>query len=256
VAHVTLGDSVVSNNGLNIWSHDGRITLNQKVELCCQEDGPVTLLHRNDPTNRIGSQLRRALEALGRGEAVMLTDESAGVGLLVFAGQLATAATVAFVVRHSTGFVRVAMPRERCTSLGLPPQLARPEGVAENQCLTVDAVDGVSTGISAADRARTIRLLSDAATQPEDLARPGHVVPVRVPPPGSHEPRGIAALALDLVELAGLGEQAAYAELVSVRDCRDLAGPGEAVEFAKWHRLAVVDGAAVLGTQPVLAAIA
>jgi 3,4-dihydroxy 2-butanone 4-phosphate synthase/GTP cyclohydrolase II len=218
-----------------------------------QEDGPVTL-YRNRLIDGATSPVAQALDSLGRGEPVVLTDGAAGVGVLLFAGKLATAETVAFVVRHTTGFVRVAMPRERCTSLGLPAQMARQEGVGENQCLTVDAVDGVSTGISAADRARTIRLLSDAATQPEDLARPGHVVPVRVPPTGTEGSRGVAALALDLVRLAGLGQHAAYAELVSVLDCRNLAGPGEAVNFAKQHSLAVVDAADVAG--PVLAATA
>jgi 3,4-dihydroxy 2-butanone 4-phosphate synthase / GTP cyclohydrolase II len=230
--------------------------LNQKVEFFSAGGAPVIVSHRKARTEGTGAQLGRVLDALGRGEPVVLTAGAAGVGVLLFAGQLANPATVAFVVRHTTGFVRVAMPRERCASLGLPPQVAQPEGIAENQCLTVDAVDGVSTGISAADRARTIRLLSDALTRPEDLSRPGHVVPVRVPPPAAGEVRGIAALAVDLVRLAGLGQHAGYAELVSVRDCRVLAGPDEAVQFANEHALAVIDGADVTEGVTTLAAIA
>jgi 3,4-dihydroxy 2-butanone 4-phosphate synthase/GTP cyclohydrolase II len=106
--------------------------------------------------------------------------------------------------------------------------------------VTVDATEGISTGISAADRARTIRLLADPATSSTDLSRPGHVVPARVRTGGVLRRPGSAEAAVDLAVCAGLRPAAALCRIVSVDDPRRMAGPRELRRFADQHGLALI----------------
>jgi 3,4-dihydroxy 2-butanone 4-phosphate synthase/GTP cyclohydrolase II len=205
-------------------------------------------MHSGHPELR-SSELVDALDALRRGEVVVVTREHPKpVAVLVFAAELATPEIVAFVVRHSTGFIRVAISRERAARLGLPGQVLLPVGAVEDQCVTVDAAKGISTGISAADRARTIALLSGESTTPGDLSRPGHIVPVRVARGPAADRSEFAVAAADLAGLAGLSEHAGYAELVSIQDQRELATPSEARSFAQSSGLALL-GVEQLRTQ-------
>lgn len=163
--------------------------------------------------------------------------------LLVCAAAAATPRWVAFMVRHSTGFLRVAVSRETCSALGLPSQM----GIAlepgrDDQCVSVDAAIGTTTGISAHDRAQTLRLLGDPTTSADALTRPGHVIPVRCASHGTGWPHGgrrggKAEIARDLVSLAECGTSAAYSEIVSVRTPTHLAATSEAREFAASHQL-------------------
>jgi 3,4-dihydroxy 2-butanone 4-phosphate synthase / GTP cyclohydrolase II len=111
---------------------------------------------------------------------------------------------VAFMIRHSAGFLRVAMTGSRCNRLVLPPMCCcEPVSTTSGFCVSVDAADGISTGISARDRSRTISILADPASTREDLRRPGHVVPVRVHPRGVLGRRSCHEAAVDLTSLAG-----------------------------------------------------
>jgi 3,4-dihydroxy 2-butanone 4-phosphate synthase/GTP cyclohydrolase II len=187
------------------------------------------------------SAVAPVLDALRLGRVVVLTREQpTSAAVLLFSGELATPETVAFVVRHTTGFLRVALPHARSAALGLPSQVWPFNTAAEDQCVTVDAAAGVSTGISAADRARTIQLLSSAATRPDELSRPGHIVPVRVGD-AAQDLRGFAGAGVELLRLAGLGLSAGYAELVSVVDARELASVEEARRFTIAHGLRTAD---------------
>ncbi|WP_232806848.1 3,4-dihydroxy-2-butanone-4-phosphate synthase [Geodermatophilus chilensis] len=189
-----------------------------------------------DPVERV----RAALADVAAGRPVVLAGDEEG-GALVLAAELATPEAVAFVVRHTSGFLCVAVTGDDADRLDLPLLTGRAvERPAAAQCVAVDARDGVSTGISAADRARTMRLLAAADTDAEDLVRPGHVVPLRVRPDGVLAHRGTAEAAVDLAVLAGLRPSGAVCDLVSPADPRRMARGPELAAFAREHGLRLV----------------
>lgn len=183
-------------------------------------------------------RVRRAITAMAAGRSVVLSDGADGDGQLVFAAETATPALLHFVIRHTSGYVRVALPDKECRRLNLPP-MSHAADAALTHCVSVDA-RGTGTGISGADRARTIAALASPATVASDLQRPGHVIPVRVEANGVLSRRGPAEAAADLAFLAGRGRCAAFSEIVSRRDPALLARGPEPVEFAVAHGLAVV----------------
>jgi 3,4-dihydroxy 2-butanone 4-phosphate synthase / GTP cyclohydrolase II len=154
----------------------------------------------------------------GAPRAVVVVDDEAreNEGDLIFAGSAATAELVGFMIRHTSGYVCVAMTGDDLDRLGLPPMTAvneDPRGTA--YAVSVDARDVASTGISATDRARTIKVLSDPATQPRQLTRPGHVMPLRAVPGGVLRRAGHTEASVDLARLAGLSPSGALCELVN-----------------------------------------
>jgi 3,4-dihydroxy 2-butanone 4-phosphate synthase/GTP cyclohydrolase II len=160
--------------------------------------------------------------------------------MLIQAAELVSAQSIAFLVRHSSGFVRAGLAPEDSARLALPPGWWSPDMSREAQCVTVDAARGGTTGISAEDRARTLRLLADGGSRAEDFTRPGHVVPVRLPSDRHSSRRTPAQLALDLVTIAGLRPAIAYAELVSLEEPAQIASEREARGFGVLHGLLVV----------------
>jgi 3,4-dihydroxy 2-butanone 4-phosphate synthase/GTP cyclohydrolase II len=142
-----------------------------------------------------------ALTALRRGEPVVLT--CAGERHLVIAAERVTGETMALLVRYSSGFACVALEAERLAALDIPLMEADDAG-REAFAVSVDACAGLTTGISALERARTARALAHASTTPADLVRPGHVVPVQVRPGGVLERPAPPEAATDLCRLAGL----------------------------------------------------
>ncbi|SNX94687.1 3,4-dihydroxy 2-butanone 4-phosphate synthase / GTP cyclohydrolase II [Geodermatophilus sabuli] len=149
-----------------------------------------------------------ALAALRRGEPVVLT--SAGERHLVIAAERVTGRTMALLVRYSSGFACVALEGERLAALDIPLMEADDAG-REAFAVSVDACAGLTTGISALERARTARALAHPSTTPGDLVRPGHVVPVRVRPGGVLERPAPPEAAADLCRLAGLVPAAVFA---------------------------------------------
>ena len=159
-----------------------------------------------------------ALAALVAGRPVVVVDDEdrENEGDLIFAAGAATADLVGFMIRHTSGYVCVAMSGADLDRLGLPPMTAVNEdrkGTA--YAVSVDARDVESTGISAADRARTIKVLSDSATEPWELTRPGHVMPLRAVPGGVLRRAGHTEAAVDLARMAGLAPSGALCELVN-----------------------------------------
>jgi 3,4-dihydroxy 2-butanone 4-phosphate synthase/GTP cyclohydrolase II len=158
-----------------------------------------------------------ALAALRRGLPVIVVDDAdrENEGDVIMAAQHATPEWVAWTVRHTSGLLCAPMPPALADALRLPPMVARNEDARGTAyTISVDARHGVGTGISAADRATTARLLADPAATAEDLVRPGHLFPLRARPGGVLERGGHTEAAVDLCRLAGLAPVGVIAELV------------------------------------------
>jgi len=163
------------------------------------------------------STVEEALDALRRGLPVLVTDDEdrENEGDVILAAQTATEQWLAWTIRWSSGVVCAPMPDEVADRLELPPMVTRnedPRGTAYT--ISVDAREGVTTGISAADRARTVNLLADPATEASELVRPGHVFPLRAREGGVLVRAGHTEAAVDLCRLAGLSPVGVIAELV------------------------------------------
>ncbi|QQS00878.1 MAG: 3,4-dihydroxy-2-butanone-4-phosphate synthase [Austwickia sp.] len=164
------------------------------------------------------SSVEDGLAALRAGRPVLVLDDAdrENEGDVILAAETLTAPWLAWTIRHSSGYLCAPMTDARADALELPPM------VADNQdprrtayTITCDAAAGISTGISAADRTHTIRLLADPTTRASDLIRPGHVVPLRARPGGVLERAGHTEAAVDLARLAGLAPVGAIGELVN-----------------------------------------
>ncbi|WP_067710817.1 bifunctional 3,4-dihydroxy-2-butanone-4-phosphate synthase/GTP cyclohydrolase II [Nocardia yamanashiensis] len=182
-----------------------------------------------------------AVAAIARGGMVLVVDDEdrENEGDLILAAELATPANIAFLVRHTSGVICVPMTGEDCDRLHLPPMTAvneDPKGTAYT--VSVDAVAGVSTGISAADRARTMRVLADPRTTPDQLSRPGHVFPLRANPRGVLGRPGHTEAAVDLMRLAGLRPAGVIAEVVN--DDGTMARLPELLVMAREHELPII----------------
>ncbi|QSB06995.1 bifunctional 3,4-dihydroxy-2-butanone-4-phosphate synthase/GTP cyclohydrolase II [Natronoglycomyces albus] len=159
-----------------------------------------------------------AIDDIAAGRPVVVVDDEdrENEGDLIFAAEFATAELLAFTVRHTSGYICVPMEAQDCKRLDLPPAFhtnSDPRGTAYT--VSVDARTGVSTGISAADRARTIRLLSSPETKPTDLTRPGHVVGLRARDGGVLTRPGHTEAAVDLARMAGARPTGVLCELVN-----------------------------------------
>lgn len=161
--------------------------------------------------------IQDAIEQIGRGGAVVVVDDAdrENEGDIIFAAEHATADLMGFTVRYTSGVICAPMSNQRADTLNLPPMVQHNEdskGTAYT--LTCDAREGVTTGISAADRARTVQVLAHAASGPADLTRPGHILPLRAVDGGVRQRPGHTEAAVELTQLAGLSGVGVIAELV------------------------------------------
>jgi 3,4-dihydroxy 2-butanone 4-phosphate synthase/GTP cyclohydrolase II len=187
--------------------------------------------------------IEHALAQIAAGRPVVVVDneDRENEGDLIVAAELADTATMAFIVRHTSGFVCVALPAEECERLALPPlHHTNSDGFGTAYRVTVDAVEGVSTGISSRDRATTARLLALPSTTLADLSRPGHVVPLAARGGGVLERGGHTEAAVDLTRLAGLRPAGVLCEIVSTREPGRMARRDELTDFAAEHDLAMI----------------
>lgn len=186
--------------------------------------------------------VERAMRDLEAGRAVVLADtDGQNEGDLIFAAAKATPSLVTFMIRHTSGCISVALTGAQCDLLELPPMCPgggdEPGGYAT---VTVDARLGITTGISAKDRAHTFALLADDQTSPTDMVRPGHVLPLRTVDDGVLRHPGRAEAAVDLARLAGLAPAAVLCEIVSPADGTKMARGDELPDFADQHGLTCV----------------
>jgi 3,4-dihydroxy 2-butanone 4-phosphate synthase/GTP cyclohydrolase II len=185
--------------------------------------------------------VEQAIADIAAGRPVVVVDDAAreNEGDLIFAAELATPELLAFMVRYTSGFICAPLVESDADRLELPPMYRvnqDPRGTAYT--VTVDARDGVTTGISAADRARTIRLLADPTTTAAQLSRPGHVVPLRARAGGVLRRPGHTEAAIDLAQLAGLRPAGVLCELVN--DDGTMMRLPELTLFAKEHELSLI----------------
>jgi len=184
----------------------------------------------------------RAVATIAEGRPVIVVDDEdrENEGDLIFAAEKATPELVAFMVRYTSGYICVALTGEICDRLDLPPMYPAQDRLRTAYTVTVDAKQGVSTGISAADRSRTIKLLADDAATAGDFVRPGHVVPLRAKEGGVLRRPGHTEAAVDLARLAGLNPAGALCEIVSQKDDGEMARLPELEVFAADHDLPVI----------------
>ncbi|MCA5893592.1 bifunctional 3,4-dihydroxy-2-butanone-4-phosphate synthase/GTP cyclohydrolase II [Isoptericola sp. NEAU-Y5] len=186
-------------------------------------------------------RVARAVEDVAAGKAVVVVDDAdrENEGDLIFAASAATPELMGLLVRYTSGLACVAVSGDGLDRLGLPLMVARNQDAFRTAyTVTVDAAEGVTTGISAADRARTARVLADPSASPADLTRPGHVLPLRARRGGVLERRGHTESAVDLARLAGRGEAGVLAELV--HDDGTMMRLPALQEFAAEHGLTLV----------------
>jgi 3,4-dihydroxy 2-butanone 4-phosphate synthase / GTP cyclohydrolase II len=183
----------------------------------------------------------RAVADIAAGRPVVVVDdvERENEGDIIFAASKATPELLAFTIRYTSGVICAPMTGEMLDRLQLPLMTSQnAERMRTAFAITVDARDGVTTGISAADRARTIRTLADSATEPYEIVRPGHVFPLRYTPGGVLRRPGHTEAAVDLARLAGLTPAGVLAEIVN--DDGTMARLPRLREFADEHGLALI----------------
>ncbi|MDO3646753.1 bifunctional 3,4-dihydroxy-2-butanone-4-phosphate synthase/GTP cyclohydrolase II [Nocardia mangyaensis] len=187
--------------------------------------------------------IERAVADIAAGKAVVVIDDEdrENEGDLIFAAEKATPELVAFMIRYTSGYICVPLTADDCDRLGLPPAYANNQdkhGTAYT--VSVDAREGITTGISGADRAVTMRLLASGETKADDFTRPGHVVPLRAKDGGVLRRPGHTEAAVDLARMAGLRPAGVICEIVSQKDDGHMARTDELRVFADEHDLAMI----------------
>lgn len=186
-------------------------------------------------------EIEAAVHDIKRGRFVVLVDDEdrENEGDLVIAAEKVTPAAVNFMATHARGLICLALTPDRVEQLQLPPQAA--ENTAQFGTaftVSIDARKGITTGISAADRATTIHVAIDPRTKPSDLARPGHVFPLKADRGGVLKRAGQTEGSVDLARLAGLYPAGVICEIMN--DDGTMARVPELTRFAKAHKLKMI----------------
>ncbi|MGZ0211474.1 MAG: 3,4-dihydroxy-2-butanone-4-phosphate synthase [Actinomycetales bacterium] len=182
-----------------------------------------------------------AIEAIRAGRPVIVADDEGreNEGDVIISAELASQEWIAWMVRHSSGFICAPMTNEIADALALPPMVSvneDPRGTAYT--VSVDAANRLSTGISASDRAHTLRVLADPLSMPSSLHRPGHILPLRAVDGGVRERDGHTEASVDLMKLAGLRPVAAISEIV--HDSGEMMRLPELIEFGAREGVLVI----------------
>lgn len=188
------------------------------------------------------SSVEEAIEQFRRGGMVVVVDDEdrENEGDLIMAAEDATPEAMAFFLEHTSGLFCVPLEGDRADALDLPLMVVANTEVQRTAfTVSVDYRHGTTTGISASDRAATIRALVDPATRPTDLNRPGHIFPLRYRPGGVLKRAGHTEAAVDLARLAGKSPAGVLCEIVSA-DKSDMARLGELEVFAAKHSLPLI----------------
>jgi 3,4-dihydroxy 2-butanone 4-phosphate synthase / GTP cyclohydrolase II len=182
-----------------------------------------------------------AVAAIRRGEMVIVVDDEdrENEGDLTMAAEMVTPEAINFMAKHGRGLICMPMTGERLDELEIPLMVERNSTRFETAfCVAIEAKRGTSTGISAADRAATIRAAIDARTKPSDLARPGHIFPLRARDGGVLVRAGQTEAAVDLARIAGLQPAGVICEIMN--DDGTMARVPALAKFAKRHHLLMI----------------
>ena len=219
--------------------------------------GPVAPDHPSEPSDQHHTQgekarmnaapnvrldsVEEAVADIAAGKAVVVVDDEdrENEGDLVFAASKSTPALMAFTIRYSSGVICAPMTAETLDRLGIP--LMTPHNRERHRTaytVSVDARDGITTGISAADRSRTVRVLNDSATEPFEIIQPGHVFPLRYQEGGVLVRPGHTEAAVDLARMAGLSPAGVISEIVN--DDGTMKRGQELRDFADEHGLKMI----------------
>ena len=187
------------------------------------------------------ARVEEAIADIGAGRMVIVVDDQdrENEGDIIVAAEKVTAEHIGFMVRYGSGIICVPMEADRLEDLHLPLMISQnEESMGTAFTISVDARDGTTTGISAADRAHTIRTLIDPRSKPHDLARPGHIFPLRYTPGGVLRRAGHTEASVDLARLAGLYPAGVVCEVVN--EDGTMARLDDLERFAKEHDLSII----------------
>ncbi|MDA3039590.1 MAG: bifunctional 3,4-dihydroxy-2-butanone-4-phosphate synthase/GTP cyclohydrolase II [Actinomycetota bacterium] len=185
--------------------------------------------------------VEEAVAAIGRGEIIVVVDDEdrENEGDLIMAAEFATAEKIAFFVNHTSGVICAPITEERAEELDLPLMVAQnTEAMRTAFTVTIDLRSGTSTGISAHDRALTLRAIVDPSATAADFARPGHIFPLRAREGGVLKRAGHTEAAVDLARMAGLKPAGVLCEIV--KPDGTMARVPDLVEFANEHGLVFI----------------
>src|SRR5499425_3627938 len=184
------------------------------------------------------NSIETVIADLQKGRMVIVVDDAdrENEGDLIMAAQFISPEAVNFMAKHGRGLICVPTTSERLQQLGIDRMVRRNRETFKTDFqISVDAAHGITTGISAGDRAETIRIMADPTAVPEDLVQPGHVFPLRAKPGGVLQRAGHTEAAVDLVRLAGCRPIAVICEIMS--DDGTMARLPELPKFAKRSKL-------------------
>lgn len=190
-----------------------------------------------NPTERV----ERALDALRHGRGVLVLDDEdrENEGDMIFSAENMTVEQMALTIRHGSGIVCLCLTEECRQQLELPMMVEKNSSHYQTAfTVTIEAAEGVTTGVSAADRLTTIRAAIADNAKPSDLNRPGHVFPLRAQPGGVLTRGGHTEATVDLMTLAGLKPSGVLCELTN--DDGSMAHAPEVITFAKQHDMPVL----------------
>jgi 3,4-dihydroxy 2-butanone 4-phosphate synthase/GTP cyclohydrolase II len=192
-------------------------------------------------SERVFSPIEEALDEIRAGRMVIVCDDEnrENEGDLTMAAQFITPEAINFMATHGRGLICLSLTPERCEELGLDLMAAKNESSFETPfTVSIEAREGVTTGISAADRARTIQVAIDPESRPRDLVQPGHVFPLKSKPGGVLERTGQTEAAVDLARLAGLNPSGVICEIMN--DDGTMARVPDLVPYCERHDLKMV----------------
>ena len=185
--------------------------------------------------------IEAAIEDIRQGKMVVVVDDEdrENEGDLTIAAQFVTPDAINFMAKHARGLICLALTPDRCDEMGLDLMAAKNESAFETAfTVSVEARDGVTTGISAADRAHTIQVAIDPESAPRDLVQPGHVFPLKAKPGGVLERTGQTEAAVDLARLAGLNPSGVICEIMN--DDGTMARVDDLAGYCEQHGLKMV----------------
>ncbi|MEM8491239.1 MAG: 3,4-dihydroxy-2-butanone-4-phosphate synthase [Pseudomonadota bacterium] len=180
------------------------------------------------------------LDDLRQGRLVVVMDdqlEARSQGVVMVAAEHCTAQHITLMARQARGLVCLALTRERCEQLNLPPMVDRDDADSASFTLSIEAAHGIDTGISAADRAHTVQVAVSSDATAADIVQPGHIFPLASEPGGVLTRAGHTEAAVDYVRAAGLTPAAVVADILDGEG--ELADAQALVEFAQKHQLKI-----------------